>query len=104
MSRTDGLEWENLLVLHVVQALLGSVSPNMRAVSVEALPGRSARVHFALAQESEEDNEEIAEIVGELDALFGGDVRIDTEVWAGDRWWDSDWPGRDRRLVYAAKD
>ena len=54
--------------------------------------------------ESEEDNEEIAEIVGELDALFGGDVRIDTEVWAGDRWWDSDWPGRDRRLVYAAKD
>jgi hypothetical protein len=103
MNKAAALTWENLLVLHLVQALLGSVSANMKAISVEALPDRSARVYFAVAHGSEQDDEEIEEIVGELDALFEGNVRIDTEVWTGDRWWDSDWPGRDRRLVYAAK-
>ena len=104
MAERPQTEWENLIVAEVVQALLGSITPNMKAISIEMGAGRDlVTVHFALETQTKEEQGEIEEFVEELDVLLGGETRIETDVWVGPEWWSSDWQGRSARLVYAAK-
>jgi hypothetical protein len=47
---------ENSHVLNLIQALLGGVSVNMRAVSLETMP-KGVRLHFLIAEEEDRDRE-----------------------------------------------
>lgn len=91
---------ENRHVLDLVQALLGSISPNMRAVSLELLDD-GVRIHVCLAQEDPDDREEIAEIAFEFEALQDRDITIETVTVVGDLAAASGLPGRQ---VYGRKE
>jgi hypothetical protein len=68
---------ENTQVLNLVQAMLGSITPNFRVVSLECNPN-AVRLYFLLEHESSEDREEIDEIIFEFEALQSS--RIDVEL------------------------
>ena len=70
---------ENAHVLNLVQAMLGFISPNMRAVSVEPAE-RGVRLHFLLAEEDEGDREAIEDIVLEFEALMIQFVDVEVSV------------------------
>ena len=94
-------EWENQVVLYLVQALLGLVSTNIYAISVEVRPAFIA-LHFAVRSNSEEFGEDLSDIIFELDALFDeSSPEIRSSVHVGQP--DTDWVGRHFRLVYWAK-
>ncbi len=79
-----GLDNENSQALSLVQALLGAISPNMRAV---ALVTRDSRVtlRFLLAEDWEEDREEVEDIAFEFEALQPKPVAVQTEVLVDER-------------------
>jgi hypothetical protein len=66
----DRLREENLQVLNLVQALIGSVTPNMRAASLE-MTESGVRLHFLFERESPDDREETSDIAFEFEALQG---------------------------------
>jgi hypothetical protein len=70
---------ENAQVLNLVQAMLGSISPNFRAVCLLGAEG-SVALRFILEQANEADREEIDEIVFEFEALQSSGVAVDVEV------------------------
>lgn len=57
----------NKIVVALVQALLGSISENFRAVSIDFSQG--VRVRFFLFEDLAEDREEIDDIITEFDSL-----------------------------------
>ncbi len=59
---------QNSVVINLVQAMLGSVTPNWRAVFVKG-DSRSVLVTFVLATESREDREQIEDVTFEFEAL-----------------------------------
>ena len=70
----SGLERENRIVLGLVQALVGAISPNVVRVSVEFV-GADAHVHVVLGRDSPEDREEFEEdLPTEVEALLLGDI------------------------------
>jgi hypothetical protein len=85
MSQSKTVHRENMIVLAVVQALCGSVSSNVKAVTVE-FPGDSVLVHFLLRQDAVDDREEImddfpVEVVAlTLGVPEVGDVFVQTSV------------------------
>ena len=99
----DDLDKENRLVLAVVQALLGVISPNFQAVAL--VRGRSEwTLHVALRREDEVDRDELADVPGEIEAqLLPLDLALTTEVWIGDDWVASDWRGKEGRLIFSAR-
>ena len=72
-------ERENQLVLSLVQALVGSVSPNFRRVGLR-VSAASVGIQFVLEQESESDREEIEDILFEFEALQVGPVEVHASV------------------------
>jgi len=56
---------ENIYVLNLVQALLGAVSNNFRAVSIKSHE-KSIHIFFILEHESLDDREEITDIIFEF--------------------------------------
>ncbi len=94
------LEEENGLVLDVVQATLGLISPHMRAISVGFGPGRIV-LYFAVEDGGDDVEEGVNDIVFELDALRGGSTAIEAVIYVGDP--AASWPGREARAVYLAK-
>lgn len=99
------LDWENEVVLELVQNLIGLISPNMSAVSVEVgPPGEKITVYFALKAESEEDRDTIDEVPTYLAAGLGHfELPIETNIWVGSKWSKGDWPGHKKRMVYGEK-
>lgn len=89
---------ENNIVLCVVQALVGAVSPNYRWVTVEFLDSGDIRVHFVLTEERSEDREEIEEEfpteVKVLTLGWIGDIGIEPVIHIGDELGLRDLPGR----------
>src|SRR5689334_14328291 len=59
---------ENTQVLNLVQAMLGSITPNFRYVFLKCTPA-GVLLHFLLEHENSEDRKEIDEIVFEFEAL-----------------------------------
>lgn len=114
----EELSVENEFVLAAVQALLGAVNPKMLAISVEVRSSTSVSFHFALARHSQCEVLAIEDFRFELLALMVGssiardheggptawfeEVDIETRVWIGQRPWDGNWPGSDRRLIFSA--
>lgn len=70
---------ENAHVLNLVQAMIGLISPNIRAVSI-GLAGRGVRLHFLLAEEDGADREAIEDIIYEFEALHERFVDIEVTV------------------------
>lgn len=76
MSR---LNYENRLVLALVQVLVGSVSQNFRRVSL-ASEEDGVRLAFVLLEDSAEDREEIADIRARFEALTDTPTPVAIEV------------------------
>jgi hypothetical protein len=55
-------------VVNLVQAMLGSISENFRAVSIDVTPA-AVKLHFLLERDSDADREEIDDIAFEYEAL-----------------------------------
>ena len=58
-------------IVNLTQAMLGSITPNFRAVSIELTPA-AVNLYFLLERDSEADREEIEDIVFEYTALEVG--------------------------------
>lgn len=94
------LERENVLVLQTVQALIGLISSNMQAISIQ-LEDERVIVHFAVRRITSELEEDIDDIIFELDALIPGWMTAEAQVYVGKP--DSNWIGRNFRKVYMEK-
>lgn len=66
------LSRENMFVIYVVQAMIGAISPNMRAVSLQIVPA-GAHLQFLLEHEDALDREEIEDILAEIEAHDTGE-------------------------------
>jgi len=80
----DRLAQENAQVLNLVQALMGAVSVNMRAISLE-WEKKGGRLHFILERDDPEDREEIADIGFEFEALQAGPIKLELMVTVDDK-------------------
>ena len=100
--RSEALQFENEMVLSIVQALIGAVTPSMRAIAILTdVVDQRVDLLFAVAGVNNEDAELIDEIVTDISALTDAGVRVVPAVWVGTNW-TTDWPGRRGRLIYAA--
>ncbi|MEV4704084.1 hypothetical protein [Actinoplanes sp. NPDC049316] len=91
----------NRLVLDVVQAALGLISPGIRAVSVERKADR-INLYVVVRERNAEVDEDIDDLVFELEALQDGPIAIEPSVFVGTP--NAGWPGSAARRVYLAKD
>ncbi|WP_245670150.1 hypothetical protein [Micromonospora mirobrigensis] len=92
---------ENRLVLDVVQAALGLISREMRAISVELRLDRVI-LHVAVHERNAQVEEDVEDLVFELAALQDGQIEIESSVFVGEP--NSGWPGSSGRRVYVAKE
>lgn len=60
----------NKIIIALVQALLGAISPNFRAVLIDFSQGLDVR--FFLVEDLAEDREEIDDVITEFDSLIMG--------------------------------
>ena len=97
----DRLSFENQMVLTVVQAALGAIVPAVQAIAISTDADRRALTVHVAADGEFEDPDFLADLLFEIDALTGGSITIDSEVWRGPDW-TSGWPGAAKRVVYAA--
>lgn len=93
-----------MLVLCLVQAMLGAVTPNFRTVHLSVHHGKPAmvRLDFVLAEESAEDREEIDYIVFEFEAMQCGPLMAEVVVTVDSYPFERINPGG--RMVYARKE
>ncbi|HEX8202628.1 MAG TPA: hypothetical protein VF590_19275 [Isosphaeraceae bacterium] len=97
MSTSD----ENLQALNLVQALLGSVTTNLRAAAIDCT-ARGVTLVFVLEQDRAESRDEIADVVFEFEALQTAPVPVETVVLVDRR--DLAALGLPSRLVFARKE
>jgi hypothetical protein len=76
------LHYENYQVVSIVQALLGAISANMAAISLECV-GEDIHLHFWIERDSSDDRDMIREVAEDLFALQVTDVSIETHVSVG---------------------
>ena len=88
-------EFENIQVLALVQAMIGSVGPNFRRVTLDAKVAGVVRLFFLLEHEDRSDREEIDEISFEFEALQGRGISVEVSVICDSRRIEEiDLPGR----------
>lgn len=73
------LAYENKVALDLVQAMWGSISPNMRSVSFKCID-KQIVVIFVIENESDEDREEASDIICGFESLQDGPVDINYQV------------------------
>ncbi|MGW4945850.1 hypothetical protein ACWEOZ_30200 [Actinoplanes sp. NPDC004185] len=89
------------MVLDVVQAALGLISREMRAISVRAEPDRVI-LYVAVHERSAQVEEAVDDLVFELHALQDKLIDIEASIHVGEP--GARWPGHLGRRVYLAKD
>ena len=94
------LDRENALVLDVVQAALGLISPRLRAIALR-LDRDEASLHVAVTERTPQVDEDVDRLVFEFEALQDVPVKVEAVVHVGAP--DLGWPGRAGRLVYLAQ-
>jgi hypothetical protein len=98
---TKELPRENQMVIYLVQALLGLVSPKMLGVALEFSNG-AVIVHVAVSQKDDEIVEDIEELIADFQGFLWPDrTEISEKIHAGPA--NQTWPGREHRLVLLAK-
>ncbi len=96
------LDLENLVVLALVQAMVGAVTPSMRAIAVDVDPvAGTAVLHVALSEVDGTADSLLAEVADDVNHYSGDAVAVSVETWIGQDW-AAGWPGRELRMVYAA--
>lgn len=102
MPLTDKqLQWENRVVLTVVQALLGLASPGLDGVSVDVRP-TAVTIHLSYRQADQLIDELVEDLVSEVEAwLWPEPVSVDCRVHIGSPY--ASWAGRDHRLVVLSR-
>ena len=73
------LDKENRLALNLIQALLGAPSRNFRRIGLR-VEEESVGIQIILAEESDRDREEIADVILAFEALQQGPVPIELQV------------------------
>lgn len=91
---------ENAQVLNLLQALLGTISPNMRAISLE-WHGGSGRLYVVLEHENADDREEISDVAFAFQALQDRDIPLEVSIRVTDTPEPPSLPGR---AVYRRKE
>jgi len=97
---------ENVVVLYLVQAMLGLLSPTVLAVAAEVRRD-GLIVHFALEQLGDAERDDVEDILADLDALLENEKdlptawKIEPSLHVGSP--DATWPGRPHRRVYESK-
>ena len=69
---------ENIQIIHLIQSMVGAISPNFRRVTVEV--SESISLCFLLERDDSRDREEINDIVFEFEALQEGAVEVRVDV------------------------
>ena len=88
-------EWENFVVLELVQALIDIDYSKLVAVAVTATR-ELVTVHFKHRELSDRDREEVEGVVEHLSDRIG--TAIDSTIDIGGYW--APWEGKDKRLVF----
>lgn len=102
-AEQDALERENFAVLMANQALIGNVTPEMKAVAILLEP-ETLRVRFAIEAESADVAEAIEDVTTDLDVYLShlADAPdLDVQVVIGAV--APEWQARPWRMVYAAR-
>ena len=85
MGPSIQMQKENEAVLHLVQAMLGVISPNFRAVSLQIDAYGVVQLYFVLENENKNDRDEIDDLITEFEALTGGvPVIAHIEIYSGE--------------------
>lgn len=94
--KTD-LQQLNDLALDLVQAAVGSITPNFRRIWLELKDGQRVRLGFLLEQDIASDKEEIEEIVFEFEALQERALDVELSVLVDSRPLEQlEWPSQAR--------
>ncbi|MEV6844711.1 hypothetical protein [Actinoplanes sp. NPDC051411] len=88
-------------MLDLVQAALGLVSQEMRAISFQLNADR-VDLYIAVRERGQHVDEDVEDLVFELEALQDGPVDIEPHIFVGSP--GPDWPGNSGRRVYLAKE
>jgi fructose-1,6-bisphosphatase/sedoheptulose 1,7-bisphosphatase-like protein len=98
---TDELRFQNEMVLAVVQALIGAVDSNLRAVAIATnSETRVLTLFFAVSSREARLVDFIEEIETDVSALTDGSVEVVSRIWEGSSWSQLAWPGRSERLIF----
>lgn len=98
------LDLENKVVLAAVQALIGAVTPSMAAIAVEVdAEAETTVLHVALKYADNTITTLLEEIADDINQYSEDAVAVSVATWVGEDW-TAGWPGKDRRMVYAAFD
>jgi hypothetical protein len=99
---TSELEFQNAIVLALVQAFVGAIRPEVVAISAATSFGEETLDLFVLVTEISDDlKETIDEVESDLDALLSGAVRVVSHLSVGANWSTSDWEGNGQRRIFA---
>lgn len=74
------LQDENNQILALNQAMIGSITPNLRRVTLESLGPQSVRFHFLLEHDDPVDREEIGHVLCEFKALQEHSFEVESTI------------------------
>jgi hypothetical protein len=89
-------EIENYYILALLQAMLGAISNNFRAIWLIA-DEEKLDVFFLLSKESNEDREEIGDIIFEFEALQKRIINVTPHIVINNKEW---LPPNEARMVF----
>jgi hypothetical protein len=96
------LAFENQMVLATVQAFIGAVTPSVSAISISAdSANETLDIFVALSAPDGISAALVDDVVTDIEVLTDDAARIEVHTWIGEDWTQR-WPGRDRRMIYAA--
>jgi hypothetical protein len=99
---TVDLEFENSLVLAVLQSLIGAIGPEVVAVSIEfSSEENMLSLFFLVSEVSEKLREVVDEVEGDLDALLSGAVLVTSHCSVGLDRGQPNWMGQGKRQIFA---
>ena len=100
MNQSHALE--NTMVLATVQAFIGSITPSMSAISISVDADKeTAELYVALNTADATITTMLEDVVTDISVLTEDAVSSPCTLGVGDDW-TTTWPGRDRRMVFAA--
>lgn len=76
--------WENYVIAQTVAASRGQIPAHALAFGIE-VEGPRLRLRFQLSEVTEEDGDDMSDIVSELEGLLGNDVEVESSYEVVDR-------------------
>lgn len=99
---TTNPEFENKIVLAAINALIGSITPYVAAVSVDVdQDAETAKFYFALTARDGILESLLDDLPTDISVLTDDAVYVSIDYWIGEKWYEG-WPGADKRMIYGA--